>query len=83
MTCGTSLSYIIKCEAQHFVLSACVGLLAYWLMQTTLSHTKYLEQKNTQTNTTADSFISHLPLRVAVCCSILAHVIEDYTVSWF
>jgi hypothetical protein len=70
-----SLGHIIYCEGMHFLLSGSVGLLVYWLTSTTLSVTcsTYL----------GVSFIRRFSLLVALCCAVVAHILEDYWLGKF
>ena len=69
------LGHIICCDGMHFLLSAVVGLLAYWLISITLSVTcsAYLRV----------SFIHRFSLLVALCCAVAAHILEDYWLGSF
>lgn len=70
-----SLDYIIYCEGMHFLLSSAAGLLVYWLISTTLSVTcsAYL----------GVSFIRRFSLLAALCCAVVAHILEDYYLGKF
>ena len=67
--------FIIRCCTMHFLLGFCVGLLAYWLTLTTLLHFSVDE---------VGVFSIHLfSLSVALCFSVLSHILEDYLWSKF
>lgn len=59
----------------HFLLSALVGLLVYWLTQTILLHI-FGQSLHV-------SCIHRYSLSLALCFSIFAHVLEDYTLKMF
>ena len=77
MICGFTISYIIRCLAYHFGLGFCVGLLAYWLTLTILSHITGLQ------DLMGDFSIRHCSLLVAVSCSVAVHILGDYLFGWF
>lgn len=61
---------VIRCLVCHFGLSACAGWLAYWLILTTGADV-------------GGDGISWQALVVALCCAVLSHVVEDYTINRF
>jgi len=75
--CGVKVFYMLRCEAFHFLLSSCVGWLAYWLTSTTLSHSTIFQ------NGVGVFSIHRFSLLVAVCCAVCSHILEDYTLNKF
>jgi hypothetical protein len=72
-----SLWEIVYSGVMHFVSSAFVGLLAYWLISTILRHgTEVLIFQRY-------SLRSLLSWSFAVFMAILFHVIIDWTTDWF
>jgi len=69
------LDTVICRVGMHFLLSASVGLLVYWLISTTLSVTcsAYL----------GVSFMHRFSLLVALCYAVAAHILEDYWLGSF
>ena len=67
---GVKWKYIILGQSLHFLLSAFVGLLVFWLTSTILSNTEGLRITNYYIN--LYSFLVSLPF------ASLAHVLEDY-----
>jgi hypothetical protein len=67
---GYPLGLVVRCWVCHFGLSACAGWLGYWLTLTIL-------------DTGAGGGTSGTGVCVALCCAVLSHVAEDYTVGWF
>jgi hypothetical protein len=72
---GVPLQHIAWALAQHFVLSGCVGLLVYWLTWTILSamHLAGME----------DGRIRTYSLLVALCDSVLVHILQDWYIGRF
>ena len=74
---------LIWMPVAHFVLSAIVGLLVYWLTSTILLHGRFgiylMEKQSTQRGFSIHRF----SLVVALCFSVAAHVLEDYTLNIF
>lgn len=60
----------------HFCLGYCVGLSVFCLIWTILSHLR--SELDIQ-----DSFITGSSLLVALSCSVLVHILEDFYVGLF
>jgi len=69
---GYSLSEIIRCTGNHFILSSVVGALAFFLTQIILSRITLFKSKVGVFSTFQFSFL------VALCCAVLSHILEDY-----
>ncbi len=69
------IGHVIYSTGMHFLLSAVMGLLVYWLTSTTLLVTcsAYLRV----------SFIRRFSLLVALCFAVAAHILEDYWLGRF
>jgi len=76
MLCGFSVFSAVGFMVCHFGLSALVGWLVFWLMSIILSHTG-LKAFAPRVCTLL------LPLLAALSCSVLVHVVEDYTLHLF
>lgn len=75
---GLSLGFVLFALIAHFVLSATVGWLVYWLTSTILQHTSFvLKQK------LGESGIYRYALSLALCFAVLVHILEDYTLYLF
>jgi hypothetical protein len=72
---GYPIYYCLKCMACHFGLSCLAGWLGYYLTLTILA--------DITAESTIVGYISQLPLVVASCFSLLAHILEDYTINKF
>lgn len=70
------LFWILCAPALHFLLSACVGSLVYWLIGT-MWQRGILELK------ISDSSIHLYLLSLGLSFAVLVHVLEDYTLGWF
>jgi hypothetical protein len=77
--CGFQLKMIVAYSSGHFLLSACVGWLVYFLMLTTFSHISQEYQKKL----TRGFGIHKYSLCVALLCSVCVHILEDYTLGLF
>jgi len=64
-----SIEYIIKCESIHFLFSACLGYLVYWLTSTILSKR-------------VDPYTFPLSFLLGVCISITVHILIDFFTAW-
>ena len=92
--CGFNIGYIIYAIVSHFGLGFCVGLLVYWLTQTTLlnissrsgsipngsQHHNYIPGLNPLPS---GHFIHNFSLCLALSSSVWFHILQDYTLSWF
>ena len=74
-----SVKEAIRCSGLHFLSSGLVGLLVYWLTSTTLYH---LNLEISQFGVEG-VYIDRLPLYVALCCSVLFHILEDRYLAAF
>ncbi len=61
---------IVLYLAEHFLLGFVVALLVFWLTQTIFSG---VLGRGTY----------RFSLLVALCCSVVAHILEDYLLRWF
>ena len=78
---GYSAWLLVYAPAAHFVLSAIVGWLVYWLTSIMLlrgSSTTLRELKSRP-----DFSIHHFSLLLALSSSVFAHILQDYTLNWF
>jgi predicted membrane channel-forming protein YqfA (hemolysin III family) len=62
----------------HFLLSCAVGALVYFWTLTILSHRCSGGQ-----NSTGVFSIYQYSFLLALLCSVLSHIVQDYTVRWF
>ena len=69
------MTHIAWALAQHFVLSASVGLLVYWSIWTTLSALSLAGMD--------DGRIRTYCWWLALSCAVAAHVLQDYLLGWF
>jgi hypothetical protein len=60
-----SIEYIIRCEATHFLFSAFLGYVGYWLMLTILSNQ-------------GDRYTFTSSLLFGVCISVTTHMFIDW-----
>lgn len=67
----------------HFVLSAIVGLLVYWLTSTILSFGLSKVSLKGNYHIPGDSFIHRFSLVAALCFSVAVHIGEDYIFNIF
>jgi len=72
---------ILLKAAGHYALGFGVGWLVYWWISTTL-YRRYWDKK-TGITAKQESCIHTYAFWLALCCSVLSHIIEDYTVNWF
>jgi uncharacterized metal-binding protein len=74
--CGYLIGIIVLRLGAHFVLALCVGLLVYYLTLTMLCRIGFSHYQKVGVFTT-----QQFSLCVALCCSVLSHIVEDYTLS--
>lgn len=74
---GHGLGLILYSTAAHFLLSAFLGSLVYYLTLTTLSHSIYFQDSVGVFSTRHFSFL------VAAFLSVFLHTLEDYLFGWF
>ncbi len=67
----------------HFVLSAIVGLLVYWLTLTILSRGRFGIYLMAKQSTQRGYSIHRFSLAVALCFSVAVHILEDYIYNIF
>ena len=67
----------------HFILSAIVGLLAYWLTLIILSHGQFGLYVTEKLSYHLGFSIHHFSLSVALCSAVAVHILEDYTLNIF
>ena len=77
MICGFKPLLAFKYAVFHWLLSACVGWLAYFVTLTILSRITGLP------DLMGDFSIRHCSLLVALCFSVSAHILQDYWLGWF
>ena len=77
MITGVSIGLLVRFEVEHFVLSACVGALVYWLTSIILS--LIISSRISH----RDSYIYHCSLLVALSYAVLVHILEDYFLRAF
>lgn len=69
--------------AAHFALSATVGLLVYWLILTILLRGQFGIYLMAKQSTQRGFSIHQFSLLVALCSSVVVHILEDYTLNIF
>ena len=62
--------YMVLCLTEHFLLGFAVALSVFWLTQTIFSG---VLGRGTY----------RFSLLVALSCAVVAHILEDYFLSWF
>jgi hypothetical protein len=78
MICGFPISEIVTKLCLHFLLACAVGVPAYLLTSTTLSHISYFRQQQIGVFS-----IQQYSLLVALCCVLLSHIAEDFIFHLF
>ena len=77
---GFQLWYIILCAAGHFILSASVGYLVYWLTSIILLRiTSMTDQESFLFGFSTHQF----SLLLALLFSVFVHILQDYVVHIF
>ncbi len=74
---------LVWMPAAHFVLSAMVALLVYWLTSITLSFGLSRVSLKGNYHIPGDSFIHRFSLVVGLSFSVVAHILEDYIYNIF
>ena len=75
MICGVEIPNIVQSLALHFLLSGFVGLLVYLLTSIILSaiFSGWMDEPT----------IHRYSISLALCCAVLAHILEDFLFGWF
>lgn len=73
-----TIGYALYCEVMHFVLGFVVALSVYWLTSTIFCGLLILKSGQ------KDAYcIRRCSLLLAVSLSVVAHILQDYTLNWF